>query len=84
MLYITFYFTRDARQPLSQIRLSLAVALGAGQIIFLTGINATENKVGGFTVLYNIFKDIIIEQNMKITTYVAVFVSSLCRLCVSQ
>ena len=33
-------FTRDVR-----IRLSLFVALGAGQIIFLAGINATENTV---------------------------------------
>ena len=38
-------FTRDVRQPLTQIRLSLFVALGAGQIIFLAGINATENTV---------------------------------------
>ncbi|XP_022807521.1 adhesion G protein-coupled receptor E3-like [Stylophora pistillata] len=46
-----YFFLTDVRQPLSQIRLSLAVALGAGQIIFLTGINATENKVGSFSVL---------------------------------
>ena len=38
-------FTRDVWQPLTQIRLSLSVALGAGQIIFLAGINATENTV---------------------------------------
>ena len=38
-------FTRDLWQPLTQIRLSLSVALGAGQIIFLAGINATENTV---------------------------------------
>nr|XP_058949103.1 adhesion G-protein coupled receptor D1-like [Pocillopora verrucosa] len=42
---ITLYsFLTDVRQPLSQIRVSLAVALGAGQIFFLSGINATENK----------------------------------------
>ena len=41
-------FNRDLRQPLSQIRVSLAVALGAGQVIFLSGINATGNKVCGF------------------------------------
>ena len=40
-------FTRDIRQPLSQIRLSLSVSLGAGQIIFLAGIKATEKTVGG-------------------------------------
>ena len=31
--------------PLSQIRVSLVTSLGAGQIIFLAGIGATENKV---------------------------------------
>ena len=31
--------------PLSQIRVSLVASLGAGQIIFLSGIGATENKV---------------------------------------
>ena len=31
--------------PLSQIRVSLVASLGAGQIIFLAGIGATENKV---------------------------------------
>ena len=41
------YFIRDIRQPLPQIRLSVSMSLGAGQIIFLAGINATENKVGG-------------------------------------
>ena len=38
-------FTRDVWQPLTQIRLSLSASLGAGQIIFLTGINAKENTV---------------------------------------
>ena len=47
------HFNRDVRQPLSQIRVSLAVALGAGQIFFLSGINATENKVGGFFHYFN-------------------------------
>ncbi|PFX14625.1 putative G-protein coupled receptor 133 [Stylophora pistillata] len=40
---ILYSFLTDARQPLSQIRLSLSVSLGAGQMIFLAGINATEN-----------------------------------------
>ena len=47
-LFVIFFiacFTRDVWQPLTQIRLSLSVSLGAGQIIFLTGINATENTV---------------------------------------
>ena len=38
-------FTRDVWQPLTQIRLSLSLSLGAGQIVFLAGINATENTV---------------------------------------
>jgi len=33
------------RQPLSQIRISLAGSLGAGQISFLAGMGATENTV---------------------------------------
>nr|XP_058948948.1 adhesion G protein-coupled receptor L4-like [Pocillopora verrucosa] len=37
-------FITDFGQPLSQIRLSLSVSLGAGQIIFLAGIKATENR----------------------------------------
>ena len=40
-----FYPIRDVNQPLSQIRMSLAGSLGVGQIIFLAGINATENPV---------------------------------------
>ena len=43
------YFTKDARQPLPQIRLSVSMSLGAGQIIFLAGINATEHKVSGLS-----------------------------------
>ena len=35
---------RDMRRPLSQIRVSLVASLGAGQIMFLAGIGATENK----------------------------------------
>ena len=52
-LYINmiFTFTRDVRQPLPQIRLSLFVSLGAGQIIFLSGINATEKMVSGYILL---------------------------------
>ena len=49
-LFVSFFlllacFDRDVWQPLTQIRLSLSVSLGAGQIIFLAGINATENTV---------------------------------------
>ena len=52
-LYINMIFTfaRDVRQPLPQIRLSLCVSLGAGQIIFLSGINATEKMVSGYILL---------------------------------
>lgn len=38
-------FDSDVGQPLSQIRMSLAGSLGAGQIIYLAGIDATDNKV---------------------------------------
>ena len=79
-------FNRDVRQPLSQIRVSLAVALGAGQIFFLSGINATEIKVGGFSHYFIEIKDIMIEQSMEMTKDSAVFFTflfSLCRLCVS-
>ena len=60
-------FNRDLRQPLSQIRVSLAVALGAGQICFFAGINATEIKVGGFSHYLNEIKDIMIEQSIEMT-----------------
>ena len=47
--FLNDYFTKDARQPLPQIRPSVSMSLGAGQIIFLVGINATENKVSGLS-----------------------------------
>ena len=37
------------------IRISLATSLGAGQVIFLAGINATEDKVTGLSI-HRIFK----------------------------
>ncbi|XP_066022827.1 adhesion G-protein coupled receptor D1 isoform X3 [Pocillopora verrucosa] len=40
----------DVRQPLSQIRLSVSTSLGVGQIIFLAGMNATENKAVCVTI----------------------------------
>jgi len=44
ILTIIFYvYFTDLHQPLSQIRISLASSLGVGQVIFLAGINATEN-----------------------------------------
>ncbi|RMX45081.1 hypothetical protein pdam_00025156, partial [Pocillopora damicornis] len=50
LLTITLYsFLTDVRQPLPQIRLSLCVSLGAGQIIFLSGINATEKMTACIT-----------------------------------
>ena len=74
-LFVSFFlllacFTRDVWQPLTQIRLSLSVSLGAGQIIFLTGINATENTVSvvfiysWFFLLFRGLKDSL-ENNMK-------------------
>ncbi|CAH3159307.1 unnamed protein product, partial [Pocillopora meandrina] len=47
---ILYYCLTDVRQPLSQIRLSVSMSLGAGQIIFLAGINATENKAACVTI----------------------------------
>ena len=47
LFFFYYYLISDVCQPLSQIRLSVSVSLGAGQIIFLAGINATENKVSG-------------------------------------
>ena len=44
----SFFLTSDVHQPLSQIRISLASSLGAGQAIFLAGINATGNTVRTF------------------------------------
>ncbi|XP_067047106.1 adhesion G protein-coupled receptor L4-like isoform X3 [Acropora muricata] len=41
---ICYVFLADIKAPLSQIRVSLVSALGAGQIIFFAGIGATENK----------------------------------------
>ena len=73
-------FNRDVRQPLSQIRVSLAVALGAGQIFFLSGINATEIKVGGFSHYFIEIKDIMIEQSMEMTK-VLPFSLLFCFLC---
>ncbi|XP_078381920.1 uncharacterized protein LOC144664634 isoform X2 [Oculina patagonica] len=40
---ISYVYFTDVHQPLSQIRVSLAGSLGAGQITFLAGINATGN-----------------------------------------
>ncbi|CAH3194028.1 unnamed protein product, partial [Porites evermanni] len=41
---ICYTFLTDIKAPLSQIRISLVASLGVGQIIFLAGIGATENK----------------------------------------
>ncbi|KAL9951189.1 hypothetical protein ACROYT_G043809 [Oculina patagonica] len=46
---ISYALLTDVHQPLSQIRMSLAGSLGAGQIIFLVGINATGNQVACVT-----------------------------------
>ena len=43
----------DVHQPLSQIRISLASSLGVGQVIFLAGINATEDKVRGLSRFFD-------------------------------
>jgi len=47
---ISYVLVTDVHQPLPQIRMSLAGSLGAGQIIFLAGIGATENTSACVTV----------------------------------
>ncbi|XP_066023882.1 adhesion G-protein coupled receptor D1-like [Pocillopora verrucosa] len=47
---ISYVTLTDMRRPLSQIRVSLVASLGAGQIMFLTGIRATGNKGSCVTV----------------------------------
>ena len=62
-----FYFTKDARQPLPQIRLSVSMSLGAGQIIFLARINATENKVTGLSFYswneFSLHREYLVERS---------------------
>lgn len=50
ILFLSFFYNliSDVYQPLSQIRVSLAGSLGAAQVIFLGGINFTENTVRNF------------------------------------
>ena len=45
-----FFSISDVHQPLSQIRISLAGSLGAGQTRFLAGIGAKDYTVIGLTV----------------------------------
>ena len=45
IFHITLDLNRDRHAPLSQIRVSLTTSIGAGHVIFLAGIDATENKV---------------------------------------
>ena len=47
-----FFITSDVHQPLSQVRLSLVASLGLGQIMFLAGINATQDKVNACFFLF--------------------------------
>ncbi|CAH3157565.1 unnamed protein product [Pocillopora meandrina] len=48
--FFLFLLLLHVCQPLSQIRLSVSMSLGAGQIIFLAGINATGNKAACVTI----------------------------------
>lgn len=41
---VLYALLTDVNQPLSQVRLSLAASLGLGQIMFLAGMNATQDK----------------------------------------
>ena len=50
-----FFITSDVHQPLSQVRSSLVASLGLGQIMFLAGINATQDKVKACFFLFFLF-----------------------------
>nr|XP_058947384.1 adhesion G-protein coupled receptor D1-like [Pocillopora verrucosa] len=50
LTFILYSCLTDVRQPLSQIRLSVSMSLGVGQIIFLAGISATEHKAACVSV----------------------------------
>ena len=50
-----FFITSDVHQALSQVRLSLVASLGLGQIMFLAGINATQDKVNACFFLFCFF-----------------------------
>ena len=77
-IYMYIYFIRDVRQPLSQIRLSLSASLGAGQIIFLAGINATENMVSCISLKKLLFNTSDFLQPGSCSFFL------FCRLLVSQ
>ena len=78
--FVIFHFTRDVRQPLSQIRLSLSVSLGVGQLIFLAGVNATEHTVRGISDLFiYLIKSFCQDKNKKTKKHI-----SFSRLLVSQ
>ena len=55
-----FFITSDVHQPLSQVRLSLVASLGLGQIMFLAGINATQDKVNACFFLFCFFVLVLI------------------------
>ena len=55
-----FFITSDVHQPLSQVRLSLVASLGLGQIMFLAGINATQDKVNTCFFLFCFFVLVLI------------------------
>ena len=55
-----FFITSDVHQPLSQVRLSLVASLGLGQIMFLAGINATQDKVNACFFCFVLFFCIVL------------------------
>ena len=68
-LYINmiFTFTRDVRQPLPQIRLSLCVSLDRSWTNHLSLWNKRHRKKWWVAIYYwwNSFKDVILERNVK-------------------
>ena len=57
---------RDKQSPLCQIRVSLVASLLAGQITFLAGIDATENKVSERNVSLGINEWMLEKRNEQL------------------
>ena len=68
---------RDRHAPLSHIRVSLTTCIGAGHIIFLAGMDATENKV---TRMFQLSSSQLCALNHSDLSYSTSFsAGSLCR-----
>ena len=74
-----FFITSDVHQPLSQVRLSLVASLGLGQIMFLAGINATQDKVNAcfffcFVLFFVLFFFLFLKKdNLKQSQFLTIW-----------